>query len=167
MFGLRLQIHPTGEGPLWIITPGRVVQEHADVLEAVKRETLVLCLFFHFQAHLRRHVQVHKRTENYSPRQRKLRSVIVHEVDMNPSEHEHPEEADASLSSEEPGYVPGTSKEPDTDGGLQPGRDSRHVVMEQVVTNQELGEDAAAESFSVSEVLQQTQLVGSCGPPVQ
>uniref|UniRef100_H3D4I1 Zinc finger and BTB domain containing 48 n=1 Tax=Tetraodon nigroviridis TaxID=99883 RepID=H3D4I1_TETNG len=34
------------------------------------------------QAHLRRHVQVHKRTENYSPRQRKLRSVIVHEVDM-------------------------------------------------------------------------------------
>lgn len=30
-----------------------------------------------FQAHLRRHIQVHNRTENYNPRERKLRNLIV------------------------------------------------------------------------------------------
>ncbi|XP_010873654.1 telomere zinc finger-associated protein isoform X1 [Esox lucius] len=53
------------------------------------------------QAHLRRHIQVHNRTENYSPRERKLRNLIVKEVgsqdETNPSqtpptENENPEE---------------------------------------------------------------------------
>lgn len=136
----------------------------------------VLHVCFHSQAHLRRHVQVHKRTENYNPRQRKLRNVIVQEVDMNPSGREHPEDADASVTSEDRGYVTGSSKEstnpePSTDGGLQPGcitdgTDSRHMVTE-VGTSQDLGEDVAAGSFSVSEVLQQTQLVDSYGSSVQ
>uniref|UniRef100_A0A3Q0SFV0 Zinc finger and BTB domain containing 48 n=1 Tax=Amphilophus citrinellus TaxID=61819 RepID=A0A3Q0SFV0_AMPCI len=39
------------------------------------------------QAHLRRHSQIHKRTENYNPRQRKLRNVIVQDVENDaPSE---------------------------------------------------------------------------------
>ncbi|XP_061781083.1 telomere zinc finger-associated protein [Nerophis lumbriciformis] len=33
------------------------------------------------QAHLRRHHQIHKRTENYNPRQRKLRNVVVEDDD--------------------------------------------------------------------------------------
>lgn len=33
------------------------------------------------QAHLRRHVKIHKRTENYNPRQRKLRNVVVQELE--------------------------------------------------------------------------------------
>lgn len=123
-------------------------------------ETLVLQLLFHSQAHLRRHVQVHKRTENYNPRQRKLRNVIVQEVDMNPSEHEHLEDGEASMT-----------KEPNTDGGLQPGCitdeiDSRQME-EEVVTNQDLREDVAAEPFTVSEVLQQTQLLDSYVSSVQ
>lgn len=155
---------------------GVLSQGRADILESLtwtKCETLVLHLFFPSQAHLRRHVQVHKRTENYNPRQRKLRNVIVQEVDMNPSEHEHPGEADASMTSEDRGYIPeaikeSTNPEANPDGGLQPGCihdgiDSRHMVMEEVVTNQDLREDVAAESFSVSEVLQQTQLVDSYG----
>lgn len=83
----------------------------------------------------------------------------MQEVDINPSEHEHPEEAEAS---EEPGCVPGTLQEssdpePNTDGGLQPacitdGADPRHMVMEEVVSDQEL---------------QQTQLVHSFGSSVQ
>lgn len=96
---------------------------------------------------------------------------------MNASEHEHPEDADASMASEDRGYIAGTIKEstnpePNTAGGLQPecitdGIDSRHMVMEEVVTNQDLREDVAAEGFSVSEVLQQTQLVHSYGSSVQ
>lgn len=121
-------------------------------------ETMLLRLFG-FQAHLRRHVQVHKRTENYSPRQRKLRNVVVQEVDVDPSEHQPPEEAEAL---EDRGCVPGTLREPHPDGA-----DPRQVVLEEVVSNQELRGDAAAESFSVSEVLQQTQLVHSFGSSVQ
>ncbi|XP_023847399.1 telomere zinc finger-associated protein isoform X1 [Salvelinus sp. IW2-2015] len=34
------------------------------------------------QAHLRRHVQVHTRTENYNPRERKLRNLIVKDVGL-------------------------------------------------------------------------------------
>lgn len=87
---------------------------------------------------------------------------------MNPAEH--PEEAGALLTPEERGYLaPGTSEEStNPDGGLQPGMDSGHTVMEEeVVTNQELGDGAAAEGFSVSEVLTQTQLVVSCPPSAQ
>lgn len=137
------------------------------------------CLFYFFnsQAHLRRHVQVHKRTENYNPRQRKLRNVIVQEVDINPSEQEPAEVVEASMTSDHTGYIPGAveesrNPEPNTRGGLHPacvidGMDSRHVVMEEVVTNQNLREDVAAESFSVSEVLQQSQMVESYRPSVQ
>lgn len=150
----------------------------ADVLESLTwTESETPVLRFPSQAHLRRHVQVHKRTENYNPRQRKLRNVIVQEVDMNPSGHEHPEAADASVTSEVPGYIPGTVKEaatsePHADGGLQPGciadgLDPRHMVMEEVVCSQDLRDDVAADSFSVSEVLQQTQLVDPYGSSVQ
>lgn len=81
---------------------------------------------------------------------------MVQEVDMNASEHEHPEDADASVTSGERGaYITGTIKE------------STDLVMEEVVANQDLREDLAAEGFSVSEVLQQTQLVHSYGSSVQ
>ncbi|TNM86653.1 hypothetical protein fugu_006883 [Takifugu bimaculatus] len=93
------------------------------------------------QAHLRRHVQVHKRTENYNPRQRKLRNVVVQEVDVNPSEHEPAEVVEASMTSEHSGYIIGTVKEstipqPNSRGGLHPGCiidgiDSSHIVMEE------------------------------------
>lgn len=96
---------------------------------------------------------------------------------MNPSEHEPAEVVEASMTSEHTDYIPGvikdpTNPEPTTSGGLHPaciidGIDSRHMVMEEVVTNQNLGEDVTAEGFSVSEVLQQSQLVESYGPSVQ
>uniref|UniRef100_A0A3Q2V489 Zinc finger and BTB domain containing 48 n=1 Tax=Haplochromis burtoni TaxID=8153 RepID=A0A3Q2V489_HAPBU len=52
---------------------------------------------FPLQAHLRRHIQIHKRTENYNPRQRKLRNVIVQDVDGSPVETEAPKSEEASL----------------------------------------------------------------------
>ncbi|XP_006811070.2 telomere zinc finger-associated protein, partial [Neolamprologus brichardi] len=59
-------------------------------------------------AHLRRHIQIHKRTENYNPRQRKLRNVIVQDVDGSPVETEAPKSEEASLigdgSTQEQGY---------------------------------------------------------------
>lgn len=101
----------------------------------------------------------------------------MQEVDINPSEQELAEVVEASTTSNHRGYIPGavtesTNLEPNTRGGLHPacaidGIDSRHIVMEEVVTNQNLREDVAAESFSVSEVLQQSQLVESYRPSVQ
>uniref|UniRef100_A0A3Q3XBH8 Uncharacterized protein n=1 Tax=Mola mola TaxID=94237 RepID=A0A3Q3XBH8_MOLML len=54
------------------------------------------------QSHLRRHIQIHKRTENYSPRQRKLRNVIVQDVDTNPTEGDSTE---ALLIPQEMDYI--------------------------------------------------------------
>uniref|UniRef100_A0A3Q3F6W2 Zinc finger and BTB domain containing 48 n=1 Tax=Labrus bergylta TaxID=56723 RepID=A0A3Q3F6W2_9LABR len=67
------------------------------------------------QAHLRRHIQIHKRTENYNPRQRKLRNVIVQDVDGSPSE-------DPSLMAEESDYNPETD---DVQESSNPAADSR------------------------------------------
>lgn len=128
---------------------------------------------FLFQAHLRRHIQIHKRTENYNPRQRKLRNVIVQDVGGSPGENEATEAAEASLIAEETDYVPeaagvqeSTNQEPAVAAaGLSAGCivrvviESSDVVMENVVSNQNLRHVEAQESFSVPEVLQQPQLV--------
>ncbi|XP_059188583.1 telomere zinc finger-associated protein isoform X2 [Centropristis striata] len=124
------------------------------------------------QAHLRRHIQIHKRTENYSPRQRKLRNVIVQEVDGSPGENQAMKEMEDSLIAEGTDYVPvaadiqeSTNLEPDSGTGLSSSCivrvviESSNAVMEEVVSNQNLARVEAAETFSVPEVLQQTQLV--------
>lgn len=124
------------------------------------------------QAHLRRHIQIHKRTENYNPRQRKLRNVIVQDVDRSPGESQATEAVEAALIAAEADYV---SKTADVQESTNPERDpgsslssgcivrvvieSSDAVMEEVVSNQNLGHVEATESFSVPEVLQQTQLV--------
>lgn len=123
-----------------------------------------------FQAHLRRHIQIHKRTENYSPRQRKLRNVIVQDVDRSPGENEATDAGEASLVAEETdpftdGVQEATNPAPDSGNGLGSSCIVRVVIgsgdvgIEEVVSNQNLGHVAAAESFSVPEVLQQTQMV--------
>ncbi|XP_031701587.1 telomere zinc finger-associated protein [Anarrhichthys ocellatus] len=119
------------------------------------------------QAHLRRHIQIHKRTENYNPRQRKLRNVIVQEVDgESPGENEATKEVqDALIAEETTDEQESTNAEPDSGTGLTSSCivgvmiESSSVVMEAVVSNQNLGHVEAAESFSVPDVLQQTQLV--------
>ncbi|KAM7411279.1 hypothetical protein PAMA_021324 [Pampus argenteus] len=106
------------------------------------------------QAHLRRHIQIHKRTENYNPRQRKLRNVIVQEVD--------------GCENEAPAT---TNPEPDSASALNPTCIVRVVIessdaaMEEVVSNQNLGHVEAVEGFSVPDVLQQTQLVTEAYEP--
>lgn len=80
----------------------------------------------------------------------------MQEGDADPSEHQPPQEAHR-------GCVPGTLGESADPEGADP----RQVVLERVVSNQEPRGDAAAESFSVPEALQQTQLVCSFGPSVQ
>ncbi|XP_071758728.2 zinc finger and BTB domain-containing protein 48 [Centroberyx gerrardi] len=124
------------------------------------------------QAHLRRHSQIHKRTENYNPRQRKLRNVIVEEGEEGQSEAEATETAEASLVTEETDYVPenpviqeAANPVSVSVSGLDPSSIVRVViqagdpVMEEVVSSQNLGHGQAVESFTVSDVLQQTQLV--------
>lgn len=116
-----------------------------------------------FQAHLRRHIQIHKRTENYNPRQRKLRNVIVQDVDRSSGENEATDagETDSFADTIQEATNPG----PESGNGLGSSCIVRVVIgsgnagMEEVVSNQNLGHVAAAESFSVPEVLQQTQLV--------
>lgn len=84
----------------------------------------------------------------------------MQEVDADPSEHQPPQEAD-------PGCVPGTLGESADPEPHLDGAGPTQVVLEEVLSNQELRGDAAAESFSVSEALQQTQLVRSLGTSVQ
>ncbi|XP_062283684.1 telomere zinc finger-associated protein [Scomber scombrus] len=123
------------------------------------------------QAHLRRHVQIHKRTENYNPRQRKLRNVIVQDVEG--SENEATKTVEASLIADETGYVQhtatavqqSTNPEPESASALNSSCIVRVVIgssdaaMEGVVSNQNLGHVQAVHGFSVPAVLQQTQLV--------
>ncbi|KAM3618344.1 uncharacterized protein V6R79_019436 [Siganus canaliculatus] len=123
------------------------------------------------QAHLRRHIQIHKRTENYNPRQRKLRNVIVSDVDGSPCENDTVEAVEGSLlvEEQEAGYVPeaGDVQEPtnpelDSGAGLNPSCVVRVVIGSRDAAmgdEQNLGHVEAAEGFSVPEVLQQTQLV--------
>uniref|UniRef100_A0A673BIR1 Zinc finger and BTB domain containing 48 n=1 Tax=Sphaeramia orbicularis TaxID=375764 RepID=A0A673BIR1_9TELE len=129
------------------------------------------------QAHLRRHIQIHKRTENYSPRQRKLRNVIVEEVAGDPGDDESIKIVEASLISTETDYVTDTSVIQDPTNSesvsvtsLHPSDIVRVViassdVMEEEVSNKDLGPVEAVEGFSVSEVLQQTQMVPEAYKP--
>ncbi|XP_071333406.1 telomere zinc finger-associated protein isoform X2 [Trachinotus anak] len=124
------------------------------------------------QAHLRRHIQIHKRTENYNPRQRKLRNVVVQDVEGSSGENEATKTVGASLMTEQTVYAPDardiqepTNPETHSSTGLGSSCivrvviESSNSVMEEVVSNQNLGHVEAGESFSVPEVLQQTQLV--------
>ncbi|KAG7520919.1 telomere zinc finger-associated protein-like [Solea senegalensis] len=124
------------------------------------------------QAHLRRHVQIHKRTENYNPRQRKLRNMVVQDINESLGDSDSSETTGAPLTTEETEYVQDTSdnKEPANQGtDDSPGLSSSCIVrveigssdevMEVVVPDQNLVCAEAAENFSVPDVMQQTQLV--------
>uniref|UniRef100_A0A8C2X1I7 Zinc finger and BTB domain containing 48 n=1 Tax=Cyclopterus lumpus TaxID=8103 RepID=A0A8C2X1I7_CYCLU len=108
------------------------------------------------QAHLRRHIQIHKRTENYNPRQRKLRNVIVQEVDgVSPGDNEA---QDALIVEETTDGQEVTSADHDSGTGLISScvvsvmiESSSVVTEEERVSNQNLGHVEAAESFSVPE----------------
>ncbi|XP_060931184.1 telomere zinc finger-associated protein [Limanda limanda] len=129
------------------------------------------------QAHLRRHVQIHKRTENYNPRQRKLRNLIVQDVEGSSGENDSTKTAGVSLSTEQTDHSPGagdlqetTNQEaaappPAAAAGLGSGcimrvvMESSAPVTEQVESDPNLAPVEAEESFSVPEVLQPTGLV--------
>uniref|UniRef100_A0A3Q0SJI7 Zinc finger and BTB domain containing 48 n=1 Tax=Amphilophus citrinellus TaxID=61819 RepID=A0A3Q0SJI7_AMPCI len=112
------------------------------------------------QAHLRRHSQIHKRTENYNPRQRKLRNVIVQDV-----ENDAPSEGSSLFSDGSHAAQQSTNQEAVSSAGLASGCivrvviESSDTVMEEVVSNQNLGEVNAPQTFPVPKVLQETQLV--------
>lgn len=117
------------------------------------------------KAHLRRHVKIHKRTENYTPRQRKLRNVVVQELEGNPSENKAtaaslgPVESHAMVVSGQDG----SSVEPDTDHqqvALGAGCivdvviDSSGVVMDANLAHME-----TTDGLGMQEVLQQSEMV--------
>ncbi|XP_068453484.1 telomere zinc finger-associated protein [Clinocottus analis] len=123
------------------------------------------------QAHLRRHIQIHKRTENYNPRQRKLRNVIVQEVDgASPGENDATKEDAATAQDEAVAAAAAGHESTAVDSGTSRLASSCVVsvmiessgagIEEVVVSDRHLvGRDDAAESFSVPDVLQQTPLV--------
>lgn len=102
---------------------------------------------------MRRHVKIHKRTENYNPRQRKLRNVVVQELDGNPAEGEAVQQG--SLVPEE---VPEPEVDPRTELGagciVNVVIDSADVVM-----GPDLAHMEAAEALTMPEVLQQSEIV--------
>ncbi|KAK5895181.1 hypothetical protein CesoFtcFv8_011797 [Champsocephalus esox] len=116
------------------------------------------------QAHLRRHTQIHKRTENYNPRQRKLRNLVVQDVEGSPDESEAARDEEDPLMAGKTTYIPGATADVQEPTHPEPGAlvvgvgmESSVPVMEEA-SNQNLGHVGAAESFSVPEVLQRTQL---------
>ncbi|XP_076022952.1 uncharacterized protein zbtb48 [Genypterus blacodes] len=112
------------------------------------------------QAHLRRHIQIHKRTENYNPRQRKLRNVIVEEVDGGPSEAQATKIADASAVTEDPASHPESVSVASLSSTVRVVIEASDTATEEAVAKQSLAHGEAVESFSVvSEDLQPTQLV--------
>ncbi|XP_035997641.1 telomere zinc finger-associated protein [Fundulus heteroclitus] len=124
------------------------------------------------QAHLRRHVQIHKRTENYNPRQRKLRNLIVQEVDGDPGGSEAPEPGPPQIteSAADPAVCQeATSSDslPDLSSGcivsvVVESRDAaaeeEEEEEEEEGSDQERERSEAEDSFNVLEELQQTQL---------
>lgn len=117
------------------------------------------------QAHLRRHVKIHKRTENYSPRQRKLRNVVVQELEGNPEDNKVP---GASLV---PAVVVVGGGGGDQDVTTKPEADPQQtglsagcivdVVIDSsgVVMEANLGHIETAEGLAMPEVLQQSEMV--------
>ncbi|XP_048872206.1 telomere zinc finger-associated protein isoform X2 [Brienomyrus brachyistius] len=98
------------------------------------------------QAHLRRHSQIHNRVENYNPRQRRLRNVVV-------------DEEKATVAS------------PPPDGDSQPTDDVISVmiqpdtiVVEEVVASQGTGPMEEGEAFNVADVMDQALLAGGTYP---
>lgn len=98
--------------------------------------------------------------------------MIVQDVDRSPAENQATGAVEAALIAGETDYISkaadvqeSTNPEPEPGPGLSSGCIVRVViepgdaVMEEVVSNQNLGHVEAAGSFSVPEVLQQTQLV--------
>ncbi|XP_066546683.1 telomere zinc finger-associated protein [Amia ocellicauda] len=105
------------------------------------------------QAHLRRHSQIHNRVENYNPRQRRLRNLVV--------EDEKAEvEAGAVLPGEEAvegeGTLPG-----DIISVMIP---SGTIVVEEVVSTQGCGTRGDEPGFTVADVMEQTLLVTGAYP---
>ncbi|XP_041701602.1 telomere zinc finger-associated protein-like [Coregonus clupeaformis] len=128
------------------------------------------------QAHLRRHVQVHTRTENYNPRERKLRNLIVKDVGSQdetspsqtpPTEKETPEGPAPVSGPSVPvsGPIPGPGTVPGASDIL---RVVIKPLVEEVGFNQ--GQVGVAQghgkglgvmghSFTVTDVMEQTLLV--------
>ncbi|XP_042347661.1 telomere zinc finger-associated protein-like [Plectropomus leopardus] len=146
------------------------LRDHLRRHEGMRKYACMDCGYkFTRQAHLRRHIQIHKRTENYSPRQRKLRNVIINDVDGGvDGENEAGNEMESSLISEGTDYFPESSDvqestNPDSESGITSSGivrvliDSGDTVMEEVVSTPNLGHIEAEESSSVPGVSQQTQ----------
>ncbi|XP_056129313.1 telomere zinc finger-associated protein isoform X2 [Lampris incognitus] len=124
------------------------------------------------QAHLRRHTLIHKRTENYNPRQRKLRNVIVQEEEKGQSESGVTVTSGASQVTEDKDLIPQThafqeapNPTPISGPSLDPSNTVKvtiqtgEAVMEGIVSSQNQGHSQAAGDFMMSDVLQQTHLV--------
>ncbi|KAG7472060.1 hypothetical protein MATL_G00104630 [Megalops atlanticus] len=100
------------------------------------------------QAHLRRHSQIHNRVENYNPRQRRLRNLVV----------EDEKAAAPSLPAEGEGPAPGDI----ISVMIQPGA----IMVEEVVSTQGAGpgDEEEGPGFTVADVMEQTLLVAGAYP---
>lgn len=118
------------------------------------------------QAHLRRHALVHKRTENYKPKQRKIRNIVVDELDEGSDENTSVKIVEASLNTKKKK----TTVVPDTDEDLTNSQsetsvcssdigsvviDSNNAMKREEVAGDDGGEE---KSFPVPEVLQEEQM---------
>uniref|UniRef100_A0A1A8PCW3 Zinc finger and BTB domain containing 48 n=1 Tax=Nothobranchius pienaari TaxID=704102 RepID=A0A1A8PCW3_9TELE len=118
------------------------------------------------QAHLRRHCLIHKRTDNYKPQQRKLRSIIVQNVDDSPDESQVTKSVDAQKVGDDSPESPVVPESPVIPGSSDPQSDSATGLVPLARVLNESGDTAMNDEVSrdsleqdKTEELQRSQLV--------
>ncbi|KAL1020590.1 hypothetical protein UPYG_G00002130 [Umbra pygmaea] len=116
------------------------------------------------QAHLRRHTQVHNRTENYSPRERKLRNLIVKEgsqkeANLSPTLPAEADTTEGTVAGSPPGSRGPSPASDILCVVIQPEMESNQVKMEEEL-NQVVVEDGPGQP---EESLTQVELTTTLG----
>lgn len=112
------------------------------------------------QAHLRRHSQIHVRVENYNPRQRRLRNLIIEEGEGGQSEVD-PSLATEEIRLEDPAAGPGSDSVPETSDILQVVLQPSTLVLEEVVSTQGMTQGQVEEGYLVPDMEQKLLVTGT------
>ncbi|XP_062314839.1 telomere zinc finger-associated protein [Osmerus eperlanus] len=105
------------------------------------------------QAHLRRHSQIHIRVDNYNPRQRRLRNLIIEEVEGGQSEADSSQPTEET-SLEDAAAGAGSASLPESCDDVQVMIQPSALELEEVVSSQSVTLGEVAQGFIVPAVLE-------------
>lgn len=131
--------------------------------KGMRKFECTLCGYkFTRQAHLRRHTQIHNRMENYSPRQRRLRNLVVEDASAAAASSGLPVQTEAQAG---PADIVSIVIQQEGAAGTE-GEQASYPVTDGAVNAEQTGfalaerEDGVAQTeFTVADVMEQTLLV--------